>query len=1011
MPTDATDEEALFDGYAALARDGRAPPPADFLAAAPSASADLRAALERVWKRAPRGATSTDAPLPFARLGDFRLVSRLGGGGMGIVYLAVQESLGREVALKVLRPELQGSAVAAERFRREARALAELRHDHLVAIFGGGEEHGVRYLAMELVPGRSLDERLLAEPGAPRGGAVAQRVRWIAQIARGLQHAHERGVVHRDVKPANVRITPDDRARLLDFGLARRTATAGATLTESFAGSPSYAAPEQIAQGGTIDARTDVYALGVTLYECLTGALPYAGATVEQLFHRILAGLPEPPRRRVPQLPRDLEVVVLKAMERRPEQRYASAAALADDLEAVLELRPIRGRPPAARERARRIVERHPLLATFAATAAAALLGLLALLVAQHASREREARGEASRLVALARGRVVDYRTQRESLAAVQSEVARLQSEMESQHYTDADYALLDRNEGRLEDERRRWDATYHEVLELLRRAEQLDPATSGADGVRGELYLARYHDALAANDPRGAELFRDLAAQSDPALADSLRREIAVTVASTPAGARVDLFRFAELSDLEPGGEPRFVALPAGPAAAATPLPIAPGTWCLRVEADAEPLRRGDLLFEVEGAPLEKSVFVIDGGGAIASGARLVAVDDAPIVDDWDVQQLPRSAPPDVDHRFTFDHAGLRTTLTAPSLAALRIEVGGARRFGRAAGRMAVACKLVRDGAVRNAELPPAAPVEATARPLLRGPASHLGTTPLATQLPRGDYLFVVEVEGRPPVLLALPVGVPLHLMVEPPPLGQAPAGFRWIADGSDDARLGFWIAPHEVTSAEWSEFLDDEATRAPLVVDGALRLVPRAGRTQPFWPQEASGRFRWPPAWSADWPAVGLSWHDAQAYVDWLNQQRPPPDRAFEWALPTFRQYTRAALGHLGWTYVYGQRLRPRWSRCCFAHRHANLGPVLEFPVDESPLQLFDLTGGAFEWLDHWYDEPRGMRMANGGAWGQARTDALRVACGVGMEPHQTSGETGLRLVLRRKGVEPLR
>ncbi len=1002
-PAAAHDEEALFDAYSALARSGSAPPPVEFLAATPAASADLRLALERIFKRAPRAATAA-GELPFARLGDFRLVKRLGGGGMGIVYLAVQESLGREVALKILRPELQGSAVAAERFRREARALADLRHDSLVAVFGGGEEHGVRYLAMELVPGVSLDEHLAAEPGPPRGGNVARRVRWVEGVARGLQHAHERGVVHRDVKPANLRITPDDRARLLDFGLARRAATKGATLTESFAGSPSYAAPEQIREEGAIDARTDVYALGVTLYECLTGRLPFTGATVEQLFHRILTAIPEPPRRHAPTLPRDLEVVVLKAMERRPEQRYSSAAEFADDLMAVLELRPIRGRPPSALERARRLVQRHPLIATFCCTAVAALLFLLALLATQREARERSRRDEARRVLDSARARVTEYRTQRESLAAVQKEVALLQAQGESQFFDADQRRLLDRYEERLDGERRRWEAAYYEVLDLVGQAERLDPALVDADLVRGELFFARYRETLDANDPRGAELFRDLAAKHDPALARALQSEAKLELTSDPPGAEVYAFRLDDLSDLEPEGEPRIVAAPLDATA-----PLSPGTWCLRLVEDAPPLQRDDLVFTLAGQPIEGALFVLADTASLAAGTRFVAVDEMPMRDDWDVQQLPRVAPADTPHRFEFLEAGEKKTLIGQSLAELGIEVGGARRLARCAARDAIPCSVIRNGQRLEALLPPAAPAEATARPLFLSPKSRLGTTPLSTRLPRGEYLLAIRAPGRAPAHLARRFDETSNpVTVELPPAGQAPPGYVWIADGDDACRRGFWIAMHELTSGEWRDFLDDEAQRAPLGSAEGLRLVPRANRTTPYWPQDASGRFSWPAPWNADWPVVGISWNDARDYIAWRNVNRPPPDPAFEWAMPTLAQHVRASLGHLGWRFVYGQRLRPYYSRCCFARPHANLGAVLEFPVDESVLQVFDLTGGTYEWLDHWYDEPRGLRMVAGGAWGQARADHLSVAGGMGIEPHVMSGETGLRLVLRRKGVE---
>jgi serine/threonine protein kinase/predicted Zn-dependent protease len=300
-------------------------------------------------------------PLPFARIGPYKLGARIGTGGMGAVFAAEDEVLGREVAVKILGPDLAGSGERAERFLREVRAVAKLRHPNIVSVHAAGEQGGLRYMAMELVPGSSLQE-LMATTAAAGGKLPASDVvRWGIEIARALQAAHDAGIVHRDVKPSNVRVTPEGRAVLLDFGLARDLSDLTLTETGAFRGSPQYASPEQVGLAGVpIDERTDVYSLAATLYEALTGVALFRAETREQLFHQILDREPVPLRRIDPSLPRDLETVVLAALEKDPARRHATAGALADDLLAVQEHRPVSLRPLSAFGRFSRWARRKP---------------------------------------------------------------------------------------------------------------------------------------------------------------------------------------------------------------------------------------------------------------------------------------------------------------------------------------------------------------------------------------------------------------------------------------------------------------------------------------------------------------------------------------------------------------------------------------------------------------------------------------------------------------------------
>ncbi len=325
------------------------------------------------------------ASLPFERIGDFRLVSRIGQGGMGEVFLAEQLSLRRLVALKLLRAAPLEAKQSTERFRREARAIGRLHHPGIVGIHGAGEERGVLYLAMEYVPGRNLSA-FLSAPGdrahtnAAMDIAVSQIVRWGRDLARALHAVHEADIVHRDVKPSNIRITPDDRAVLLDFGLVRDLEAETLSRTGAFLGSPHYAAPEQItADRGGLGPATDVYALGVVLYELVTGERPYGGDTTEQVLHQVLTREPRPPRKITSRVPPELETVLLKAMEKDAAQRYASARALGDDLQAILELRPIAARRPGLVSRTRKALRRNRSLVAAASISAILVISLACL--------------------------------------------------------------------------------------------------------------------------------------------------------------------------------------------------------------------------------------------------------------------------------------------------------------------------------------------------------------------------------------------------------------------------------------------------------------------------------------------------------------------------------------------------------------------------------------------------------------------------------------------------------
>lgn len=368
-----------------------------------------------------------------SRLADFEVLGELGRGGMGVVYRARQISLGREVALKVLPDVSRHGRSAVVRFRHEAQAAARLNHANVVPVYAQGEQDGHYFYAMKLVRGESLDGVIRSKPhllsstnaarsaGPPklswnfRNGAPAATTpaktkppesiepadetsvapeedepptdrsladyrhiaSLLAGVADGLAHAHAEGVLHRDIKPHNLILGNDQRLYITDFGLARLADQPHLTQSGEIMGTPSYLSPEQ-ARGdvGAIDQRTDVYSLGVTLYEMITGRRPFEGETRDQIIHALCHDAPVRPRKHVPAIPRDLETICLRAMNKEPGGRYGTALELAEELRRFADGRPIRARRITAVTRAIKWVRRHK--AVTVATAAVVALAVTA---------------------------------------------------------------------------------------------------------------------------------------------------------------------------------------------------------------------------------------------------------------------------------------------------------------------------------------------------------------------------------------------------------------------------------------------------------------------------------------------------------------------------------------------------------------------------------------------------------------------------------------------------------
>src|SRR2546430_331744 len=305
-------------------------------------------------------------------LGDYELLEEVGRGGQGVVFRARQKSLNRIVALKVISLGQWASKVHLRRFRLEAEAAARLEHPGIVPIHEVGERDGSCYFSMKFVEGGQLDEVVRREPMP-----IRQAVELIAKVARTVHYAHEHGILHRDIKPGNILLDKNGEPHLADFGLARLVETESTlTRTKDLMGTPSYMAPEQaVGNNAQITRATDVYGLGAVLYQLLTGHPPFAGGTTYETIKLLLDTEPRQPRLWNRKIDRELSTICLKCLEKDPKRRYASALALAEDLEHWLKHEPILARHAGVFTHGRKWLWRNPTTAGLIASLVALAVG------------------------------------------------------------------------------------------------------------------------------------------------------------------------------------------------------------------------------------------------------------------------------------------------------------------------------------------------------------------------------------------------------------------------------------------------------------------------------------------------------------------------------------------------------------------------------------------------------------------------------------------------------------
>jgi WD40 repeat protein len=398
--------DELIAAYLEAERQGQAPDRAKLLAQHPELAAELTSffadhdAVKRMAQPAPAPLpTAADAPTlapgppvslapgtPVRYFGDYEILAEIARGGMGVVYKARQVSLNRLVALKMILAGQLASSQDVQGFQREAEAAANLDHPHIVPIYEVGAHQGQHFFSMRLIDGVSLASLGASDEQGSSKEKQKQAARLLAAVARAVHHAHQRGILHRDLKPGNILIDGQGQPHVTDFGLAKRVdGEEGAsgpgglpTQTGAIVGTPSYMAPEQARAEKGLTTAADVYSLGAILFDWLTGRPPFQGPTTLDIVLQVLEHEPTAPRLVTPEIDRDLETICLKSLEKQPAQRYGSAEALAEDLERWQRGEPIEARPVGRLERGWRWCRRNPVVAGLSATAVI-LLALVAV--------------------------------------------------------------------------------------------------------------------------------------------------------------------------------------------------------------------------------------------------------------------------------------------------------------------------------------------------------------------------------------------------------------------------------------------------------------------------------------------------------------------------------------------------------------------------------------------------------------------------------------------------------
>ncbi len=918
-----------------------------------------REAFDRIGESV--GATSPD------RIGPYRIIETVGEGGMGVVYLAEQtEPIQRRVALKLVKLGMDTREVLA-RFDSERQALALMAHRHIASVHdAGATDRGRPFFVMEYVAGvpmtRFCDERRLP---------TRARLDLFLQVCDAVQHAHHKGIIHRDIKPTNVLVFEEDGAaiaKIIDFGIAKST---GARLTEKtlhtqsgqLVGTPSYMSPEQASGDTDIDARTDIYSLGVLLYELLTGYLPFDPATLlgggyASIERTIREVDPPTPSSRLSRLREgsavvaahrratvkalasdlrgDLDAIVMRAMDKDRDRRYASASELAADVTRFLTDTPILARPASTAYRLRKLAKRHRFGLTVAIVVAALIvwggLASLSLVLQQYedlaearqlTTEGRESVREHERLVAAIRDRESFFEERRGRLDGTRLPVWELRDVVAGHRQLLDDAARIPVLYG----------ATRGDLVVALSKSSRGSVVNSAADKLLEELEESRREFFGTTHAARmTAPYFDTLNAATEPRT---------LTIRSDPPGATAYGFRYRE-------HEGRFVPLPPG------------GEPFLRVSrSGTSPFRKGDRIEAIDGKSVRSRTELVAHVRSAPPGAAFrVTVRRGDATETFAWRPTPEPAPND-----------------APEFPLLRRVLG----------------------------------VEFEAYPLLFSAAARLGETGpdgLEARLAGGSYLIVLREEGyadtRYPVAICdadetidvrllrseeIPEGF-VYVPAGPVALGRDEAVDKSLPYGSKIVD-GFFMSRFEVTFGEYAEFLSRRELADRIDKDGKIDKVQYLPRVR--LKQIARGDDGvWTPCEGYErLPVHEVPWSVAREYARWRGAR-----------LPSDLEWERAARGVDRRYYAWGNT--PIWTFCQshFGAPVANwIDPVDVCPFDASVFGVRGMTGAVAEWTRD-ETEP-GLISIRGGSYKTFTGYYYRIANRLGRPPGGHF-DTGIRLVM---------
>ncbi|MBI3843348.1 MAG: SUMF1/EgtB/PvdO family nonheme iron enzyme [Planctomycetes bacterium] len=952
------------------------------------------------------------------RLGDFKIIREVGRGGMGIVFEAEQISLGRRVAVKVLPPSFTQDKQAVERFVTEARAAARLQHRNIVPVYAVGEEAGFHYYAMEFVKGQSLSQLLdearkepdsatfyrstatmirksasaatasatTAPVAVPTTSLARDRenylswvCRIIAEVADALDFAHKNDVLHRDVKPNNIVVDERGVPMLLDFGLARIERSEKLTTTGEFLGTPAYMSREQIlGKTQLIGPKSEVYSLGVTLYELVTLKLPYAGASPIEVIRNALAKEPIPPRQANPRLPEDLETIILTSIEHDLARRYATAADFAADLRRFMSFQPIQAKPATTWVRFRKFTRRNRAATIGAGVSGAAVLALLAFWIGGVISKHARIRGEfetarvsaasfdfdvaeaaMNRVLALdasnasASASIRDYRREREKQAAEKLE-AQNQAAIDKQlSASEAIAAQASRLFDEAKDKRK--SATESDIPKDV-GINRLEVADKIAEGARAALNKAAESFIEAGTLPTSTNYKRDQIEDRIVALSIQMIHE------AEAAGDRRRVEEAGNRAVFHNHGRNREIDR----------MVLGTGTLTLRCDvAGAEAF-----LFEYYDDTEETSRY----------GSRVVPM-PVSIPSPTGKDPLGTTLADDVEH-VTLGSLGIPT----------QAEIDAALRTRDDSGPPP---KVVADDQV-------------FAR--CRLPALPLQKVPIAM----GSYLIVIRARGY--VDLRLPIVVTRNEDVDVSPTmlreDQVPPGFVYVPAGTSilfggvqtnltqpekRARVdSFLIGEREVTVGEYEAFFKDliESKKGD---DEIRSRAPKNDQGVPVWASADDGSLEKRTNWRPDQPMRRVSIAAAAAYCEWLSKKTGASIR-----LPTEEEWERAARGADGRIFPWGHAFLPQ-----FCHVRDTTSPPTEDRAfwmclaDVSPFGVHDMAGGVSNFcgpvtLDANGSLPaKAVFFAHGGNWTQPTRLTCSATIRLARDPRDIHPGVGFRIV----------